>query len=84
MMMSVVQQSPTDWFGVNCGVKQGCILSPTLFAMFIDDLVQTLEEKGLGVSCGSNCNVTSLLYADDIVVTTTSEQNLQSLIDTVL
>ena len=51
--------------------------------MFIDDLVQKLKEKGLGVSCGNNCNVTSLLYADDIVVTATSEQNLQSLIDTV-
>ena len=48
--------------------------------MFIDDLVQKLKEKGLGVSCGNNCNVTSLLYAD---VTATSEQNLQSLIDTV-
>ena len=51
--------------------------------MFIDDLVRKLKEKGLGVSCGNNCNVTSLLYADDIVVTATSEQNLQSLIDTV-
>ncbi len=26
----------TDWFSVNSGVKQGCILSPTFFAMFVD------------------------------------------------
>ena len=32
----------SDWFEVNNGIKQGCILSPTLFAMSIDDLVDDL------------------------------------------
>ena len=32
----------SDWFEVNSGIKQGCILSPTLFAMSIDDLVDDL------------------------------------------
>jgi len=31
----------SEWFDINCGVKQGCVLSPTLFSMFINDLVVT-------------------------------------------
>ena len=49
----------TEWFDVSCGVKQGCILSPTLFAMFIDDLVDCLKEQECGVMCG-DCSVASL------------------------
>lgn len=29
----------TNWFDVNSGVNQGCLLSPTLFLFIIDDLV---------------------------------------------
>jgi len=50
---------------VGCGVKQGCILSPTLFALFVDDLVQALNDEEKGVVFGDNM-LTALLYADDI------------------
>ena len=57
----------TEWFDVNSAVKQGCILSPTLFSMYIDDLVEQLKPKNVGTVCGE-CVVSSLLYADDIVL----------------
>ena len=66
----------TDWFDVNSGVKQGCILSPTLFAMYIDDLVDQLKGVSAGVVCGENI-VSSLLYADDIVLLAPNEESLQ-------
>ena len=36
-----------DWFPVDIGVKQGCILSPILFSMYIHDLTLVLEKKNL-------------------------------------
>ena len=49
----------TGWFDANSGVKQGYILSPTLF---IDDLVDQLGTVKAGVACGK-CMVSSPLYA---------------------
>ena len=42
----------SEWFEVNSGVKQGCVLSPTLFALFINDLVDSVRNAGKGVK---NC-----------------------------
>lgn len=77
-----VNQAFTDWFTVNNGVKQGCILSPTLFAMFIDDLVSEINSKQAGVEC-QTCSISALLYADDVVLLAPSAGNLQCLIDVV-
>ena len=77
-----VNHDLTEWFDVSCGVKQGCILSPTLFAMYIDDLVDTLKRTNAGIECG-DCVVTSLLYADDIVLLAPDEGSLQSLLNAV-
>ena len=71
-----INHSLTEWFDINSGVKQGCILSPTLFAMYIDDLVDQLRAKNSGIACGE-CEVSSLLYADDIVLLAPDEESLQ-------
>ena len=40
----------TDWFDVNCGLKQGCILSPMLSNLFINDLTRHINDVGSGIS----------------------------------
>lgn len=77
-----VNQSLLNWFDVRSGVKQGCILSPMLFALYIDDLVEELNQVEQGVRFG-DCMLSALLYADDIVLTAPDEGNLQSLINVV-
>ena len=33
----------TDWFSVSVGVRQGCLLSPTLFNLFLDFVMDELK-----------------------------------------
>jgi len=70
----------TDWFETTFGVRQGDSLSPTLFSIFINDLVKELNELSLGIDINGR-NICSLMYADDIVIFSNTEQNLQSILD---
>ena len=39
-----VNSDNTPWFDVSSGVKQGCILSPTLFSIFINDVASKIND----------------------------------------
>ena len=68
-----------DWFDVNCGLKQDCILSPILFNLFISDLTRNINDVGSCLSVG-NTSLSILLYADNIVLIADSELQLHSLL----
>lgn len=78
--MCAVKRPATSWFSCNTGVKQGDNLSPTLFSIFINDLVQDINELGLGVDLGEK-KLPLLLYVDDIAMLTKSEADLQRMLD---
>ena len=64
-------------FTSTIGVKQGCPLSPTLFGIYIDEITDFIaREGGTGVVLGDT-QVRILLYADDIVLLSESEHDLQ-------
>ena len=68
-------------FNTTVGVRQGCILSPTLFNIFLEQIMQeTLHNHSSSVSIGGYplCN---LRFADDIDLMAGSEQELQNLTD---
>ena len=71
----------TDWFSVPSGVRQGDPLSPTLFSIFINSLVENLKLLDIGIDIGLS-KVCILLYADDIVLIAKSEGELQTMLDT--
>ena len=70
----------TDWFDVSVGLKQGCLISPLLFNLYIDDLTTTIGALGCGVPVEEE-TVSLLLYADDIALMATSENDLQRMLD---
>ena len=70
----------TNWFDINCGLKQGCLLSPIFFNLYVNDIVQSLSELGVGIDIGGE-KLSILLYADDIVLLAESESDLQKMLD---
>ena len=68
-------------FGVSCGLRQGCILSPLLFSLYVNSLVYKLKEAEVGVKCGSQVTPV-LLYADDAVILAEDERSMRRGLDT--
>ena len=71
----------TDLFDISCGVKQGDIISPTLFSNFINDLAKDIKNLNLVVEIEPGLNVSILLFADDIVLLSPTEEQLQLLLN---
>jgi len=65
---------------MQCGVRQGGVLSPVLFAVYIDGIIDKLEGVGLGCWPG-NVFVGCILYADDIVLISPTVHSLQMMLD---
>ena len=67
-------------FRMQQGVRQGGILSTHLYKLYINDLPTELEKRALGLSIGLEyCG--SPLCADDIVLMSTDETEIQAMLD---
>ena len=61
----------TDWFKIEKGVRQGCLLSPCLFNLYAENIMRN-DEVQAGIKIGPT-NINNLRYADDTTLMAESE-----------
>ena len=79
---SVVRTSCGYSYQIDCniGVRQGCPLSPTLFSLFVSDLMDRMRDKTGGVPL-NRLSVHGLMFADDVVLVAETQEKLQAMLD---
>ena len=70
-----------DWFQTGKGVCQGCILSPCLFNLYAEYIMQNagLDEAQAGIKIARR-NLNNFRYGDDTTLMAESEEELESLL----
>jgi exonuclease III len=90
VLMELYQENPTQvgvggWktkvFNILAGLKQGCVLSPTLFIIFLDDLIEEIKKVCPGYRVGVGLRVSLLLFADDLVIMANTQRELQAALE---
>ena len=71
----------TDWFQIGKGVSQGCMLSPCLFNLHAEYIMQNarLDEAQTGIKIAGR-NINNLRHADDTTLMAESKEELKSLL----
>ena len=67
-------------FGITNGTRQGSVLSPCFFAVYMDELLQKLRDQGLG------CHIGEVFYgaagfADDLILISPSRTGMQRMLE---
>ena len=70
-----------DWFQIEKGVRQGCILSPCLFYLYAEYIMRNigLDEAQAGIKIAKR-NISNFRYADDTTLMEENEEELKSLL----
>ena len=71
----------TDWLQIGKGVCQACLLSPCLFNLYAEYIMQnaSLDEAQAGIKIAER-NINDLRYADDTTLMAESKEELKSLL----
>ena len=75
------EHGTTDWFKIGNEICQGCILSPCLFNIYAEYIMQNagLDESQARIKTVGR-NINSLRYADDTTLMAENEEELKSLL----
>ena len=72
----------TDWFQIGKGVRQGCILLPCLFNLYVEYIMRNpgLDETQARIKIVRR-NINNLRYTDDTILMAEIKEELKSLFD---
>ena len=70
----------SDWFSLGQGVRQGCILSPTLFNLYAEYIMRRVLDSHVGGVSIGGWHLSNLRYADDTTLITPSLEELCDLL----
>ncbi len=76
----ITNHGVTDKFKSKAGVRQGDPLSPTIWVLFLDPIIQYIRENFTGYKF-KHQNVTSLGYADDMTLLESNQKDLHEMFD---
>eukprot|EP01094_Clydonella_sp_ATCC50884_P014306 TRINITY_DN246_c1_g1_i6.p1 TRINITY_DN246_c1_g1~~TRINITY_DN246_c1_g1_i6.p1 ORF type:complete len:1035 (-),score=261.45 TRINITY_DN246_c1_g1_i6:1110-4214(-) len=73
----------SEKFNIDIGVRQGCVASPILFAIYVNDLIGDLKELHNTEECFTRVNnfgrkFNSLMFADDLAMTAMGDDGSQA------
>ena len=68
----------SDFFKYAVGLRQGEVLSPLLFSLFVEDLELYLQDRAICGLSMEEINIILLLLADDMVIVGNSPEDLQN------
>ena len=69
----------SNYFDTLTGTKQGGVLSPKLFTLYMDELVERLKQRGVGCHL-IDLFVACLLYADDLCLIAPTRSAMQEML----
>ena len=70
----------SSYFDCITGTKQGGVLSPIIFTLYMDDLIRVLRKRGTGCHILS-LFVACLMYADDLCLLAPTRSAMQQMLD---
>ena len=77
----ITRHGKMNWFQIGKGVCQGCILSPCLFHLYAEYIMQNarLRESEAGIKIARK-NINNLRHSDDATLMAESKEELKSLL----
>src|SRR5699024_7959200 len=75
-----ISDCKSESFDVTTGLRQGCVLSPLLFIIFMDRISRRCTGPGVKLW---NVEISKLFFADDLVLLASTAEDLQRLLNRV-